>query len=186
MAPEEEQLLKLREDGKKARCAASSEATDLNDAGPSSVYIRPWHPMVSIRRLSWNVLRPEQISSSLMLFLVRSMEARESLLISTTGVATQIFCSSCLKYLSLRVSYVGERGETADAKSSKVFYSVLLKGGSKFDEDNYFEEAFNLKNVLEEFKKERDVGRKPTIGSRRTYIYGMYNFLARYQFLRYV
>ena len=62
---------------------------------PSSVYIRPWHPMMSIRRLSWNVLKLLQISSSLMLCLVRFMEIRKSLVISTTGVATQTFCSSC-------------------------------------------------------------------------------------------
>lgn len=38
------------------------------------------------------------------------------------------------RYPSLRVAYVDEREETADAKSPKVFYSVLLKGGAKFDE----------------------------------------------------
>ncbi|KAF3517307.1 hypothetical protein DY000_02061736 [Brassica cretica] len=117
-----------------------------------------------------------------------------------------------LKYPSLRVAYVDEREETADAKSPKVFYSVLLKGGAKFDEeiyriklpgppaeigegkpenqnhaiiftrgealqtidmnqDNYFEEAFKLRNVLEEFKKERVGRRKPTILGLREHIF---------------
>ncbi|CAB86938.1 putative protein [Arabidopsis thaliana] len=102
--------------------------------------------------------------------------------------------------------------ETADAKSPKVFYSVLLKGGDKFDEeiyriklpgppaeigegkpenqnhaiiftrgealqtidmnqDNYFEEAFKLRNVLEEFNKERVGRRKPTILGLREHIF---------------
>ncbi|KAJ4898500.1 putative callose synthase 6 [Raphanus sativus] len=71
-----------------------------------------------------------------------------------------------LKYPSLQVAYVDEREETADAKSLKVFY-FFLKGGGKFylkksivssflvhqlKLDNYFEEAFKLRNVLEEFK----------------------------------
>ncbi|XP_056863702.1 putative callose synthase 6 [Raphanus sativus] len=49
--------------------------------------------------------------------------------ISTTEVATQIFCRSCLKYLSLRVAHVlvDEKGETADAKSPRVFYSFFSK-----------------------------------------------------------
>ncbi|AEE79878.1 unnamed protein product [Arabidopsis thaliana] len=117
-----------------------------------------------------------------------------------------------LKYPSLRVAYVDEREETADAKSPKVFYSVLLKGGDKFDEeiyriklpgppaeigegkpenqnhaiiftrgealqtidmnqDNYFEEAFKLRNVLEEFNKERVGRRKPTILGLREHIF---------------
>ncbi|KAG2249594.1 hypothetical protein Bca52824_089222 [Brassica carinata] len=89
-------------------------------------------------------------------------------------------------YLSLRIAYLDEREETADAKSPKVFYSVLLKGGGKFDEeiyciklpgppaeigegkpenqnhaiilthDNYFEEDLNLRNVFEEFEKEHN------------------------------
>ncbi|KAF8068126.1 hypothetical protein N665_1151s0021 [Sinapis alba] len=89
------------------------------------------------------------------------------------------------------VSY--EREETTDAKSPKVFYSVLLKGGGKFDEvqencmqvialsivsswlvsgqNNYFEETFKLRNVLEEFQKERVGRRKPTILGHREHIF---------------
>ncbi|KAF8085908.1 hypothetical protein N665_0642s0004 [Sinapis alba] len=119
-----------------------------------------------------------------------------------------------LKYPSLRVAYVDEREETADGKSPKVFYYVLLKRGGKFDEHqeiyrikltgppaeigegkpsnqnhaiiltrgealqiidmnqyNYFEETFKLRNVLEEFKKERVGRRKPTILGHREHIF---------------
>lgn len=49
------------------------------------------------------------------------------------------------RYPSLRVAYVDEREETADAKSPKVFYSVLLKGGDKFDEVQGFpEQPYNF------------------------------------------
>ncbi|XP_010525558.1 PREDICTED: putative callose synthase 6 isoform X2 [Tarenaya hassleriana] len=117
-----------------------------------------------------------------------------------------------LKYPSLRVAYVDEREEKVEGRSHKVYYSVLLKGGNKFDEeiyriklpgppaeigegkpenqnhaiiftrgealqtidmnqDNYFEEAFKLRNVLEEFKKERLGRRKPTILGLREHIF---------------
>lgn len=48
-------------------------------------------------------------------------------------------------------------------------------------QDNYFEEAFKLRNVLEEFKKERVGRRKPTILGLREHIFtGRYTRLARY------
>ncbi|RID40400.1 hypothetical protein BRARA_J00446 [Brassica rapa] len=101
-----------------------------------------------------------------------------------------------LKYPSLRVAYIDEREETINKKSQKVFYSVLLKGCNKLDEeiyriklpgnpteigegkpenqnhaiiftrgealqtidmnqDNYFEETFKMRNVLQEFDEGR-------------------------------
>ncbi|KFK42965.1 hypothetical protein AALP_AA1G062200 [Arabis alpina] len=42
-----------------------------------------------------------------------------------------------LKYPSLRVAYIDEREETINGKSEKVFYSVLLKGCNKLDEEIY-------------------------------------------------
>ncbi|KAL0399621.1 UNVERIFIED_CONTAM: Callose synthase 7 [Sesamum radiatum] len=97
-----------------------------------------------------------------------------------------------LTYPSLRVAYIDEREETVNGKAEKVYYSVLVKGGEKLDEeiyriklpgrpteigegkpenqnhaiiftrgealqtidmnqDNYFEEAFKMRNVLENF-----------------------------------
>ncbi|KAF5744039.1 callose synthase 7-like isoform X1 [Tripterygium wilfordii] len=117
-----------------------------------------------------------------------------------------------LKYPSLRVAYIDERDETVDGKSHKVYYSVLLKGGDKLDEeiyriklpgpptdigegkpenqnhaiiftrgealqtidmnqDNYFEEAFKMRNVLQEFVKHRRAARKPTILGLREHIF---------------
>lgn len=35
---------------------------------------------------------------------------------------------------ALRVAYVDEKEETIGGKSQKVYYSVLVKGGDKYDE----------------------------------------------------
>lgn len=42
-----------------------------------------------------------------------------------------------LKYRSLRVAYIDEVEETVDNKTQKCYYSVLVKGGDKFDEEIY-------------------------------------------------
>ncbi|KAF2290622.1 hypothetical protein GH714_014737 [Hevea brasiliensis] len=117
-----------------------------------------------------------------------------------------------LTYPSLRVAYIDEREDTVNGKSQKVYYSVLVKGGDKLDEeiyriklpgppneigegkpenqnhaiiftrgealqtidmnqDNYFEEAFKMRNVLEEFLKRRRGPRKPTILGLREHIF---------------
>ncbi|KAL0732397.1 hypothetical protein Bca4012_008606 [Brassica carinata] len=117
-----------------------------------------------------------------------------------------------LKYPSLRVAYIDEREEIINDKSQKVFYSVLLKGGNKLDEeiyriklpgkpteigegkpenqnhaiiftrgealqtidmnqDNYFEESFKMRNVLQEFDEGRRGKRNPTILGLREHIF---------------
>ncbi|KAL2496657.1 Callose synthase 7 [Forsythia ovata] len=117
-----------------------------------------------------------------------------------------------LTYPSLRVAYIDEREETIDGKNEKVYYSVLVKGGEKLDEeiyrlklpgppraigegkpenqnhaivftrgealqtidmnqDNYFEEAFKMRNVLEEFLKTHHGQRRPTILGLREHIF---------------
>ncbi|KAL9244286.1 hypothetical protein vseg_018081 [Gypsophila vaccaria] len=117
-----------------------------------------------------------------------------------------------LTYPSLRIAYIDEREEKVTGKSEKVYYSVLVKGGDKLDEeiyriklpgppteigegkpenqnhaiiftrgealqtidmnqDNYFEEAFKMRNVLEEFQKTRHKRRKPTILGLREHIF---------------
>ncbi|GAB4842952.1 Callose synthase 7 [Ancistrocladus abbreviatus] len=116
-----------------------------------------------------------------------------------------------LMYPSLRVAYIDEREEKVKGKTEKVYYSVLVKGGERLDEeiyriklpglpteigegkpenqnhaiiftrgealqtidmnqDNYFEEAFKMRNVLEEFQKIHRGGRKPTILGLREHI----------------
>ncbi|KAF9590047.1 hypothetical protein IFM89_030359, partial [Coptis chinensis] len=101
----------------------------------------------------------------------------------------QNILSLMLMYPSLRVAYIDEREETVGGKSEKLYYSVLVKGGDKFDEevyriklpgrptdigegkpenqnhaiDNYIEEAFKMRNVLEELLKSHRGDRKPTI-----------------------
>ncbi|XP_071706332.1 callose synthase 7-like [Rutidosis leptorrhynchoides] len=116
-----------------------------------------------------------------------------------------------LTYPSLRVAYIDER-ENPNGKSPKVYYSVLVKGGDKLDEeiyriklpgppteigegkpenqnhaiiftrgealqtidmnqDNYFEEAFKMRNVLEEFHKDHHGNRRPTILGLREHIF---------------
>ncbi|KAL0002256.1 hypothetical protein SO802_016037 [Lithocarpus litseifolius] len=113
---------------------------------------------------------------------------------------------------SLRVAYIDEREETVNGNSQMLYYSVLVKGGEKLDEeiyrirlpgrpvdvgegkpenqnhaiiftrgealqtidmnqDNYFEEAFKMRNVLEEFLKRRRSQRKPTILGLREHIF---------------
>ncbi|KAK1425447.1 hypothetical protein QVD17_20799 [Tagetes erecta] len=117
-----------------------------------------------------------------------------------------------LTYPSLRVAYIDEREETINDTPTKVYYSVLVKGGDKLDEeiyriklpgppteigegkpenqnhaivftrgealqtidmnqDNYFEEAFKMRNVLEEFHKDHRGERKPTILGLREHIF---------------
>ncbi|KAG7012054.1 Callose synthase 7 [Cucurbita argyrosperma subsp. argyrosperma] len=117
-----------------------------------------------------------------------------------------------LTYPSLRVAYIDEREETVNGKSQKFYYSVLVKGGDKLDEeiyriklpgpptaigegkpenqnhaiiftrgqalqtidmnqDNYFEEAFKMRNLLEELQKTRHADRKPTILGLREHIF---------------
>ncbi|XP_042501698.1 putative callose synthase 6 isoform X2 [Macadamia integrifolia] len=117
-----------------------------------------------------------------------------------------------LQYPSLRVAYIDEREETVNGNLEKVYYSVLLKGGDKFDEeiyriklpglptvigegkpenqnhaiiftrgealqtidmnqDNYLEEAFKMRNVLEEFMQDRRGKREPTILGLREHIF---------------
>ncbi|KAF9682829.1 hypothetical protein SADUNF_Sadunf05G0148900 [Salix dunnii] len=113
---------------------------------------------------------------------------------------------------SLRVAYIDERETTEDGKSQKQYYSVLVKGGDKYDEeiyriklpgpptdigegkpenqnhaiiftrgealqtidmnqDNYFEEAFKMRNVLEELKKSHRRKQNPTILGLREHIF---------------
>ncbi|XP_020523271.1 callose synthase 7 isoform X2 [Amborella trichopoda] len=116
-----------------------------------------------------------------------------------------------LKYPSLRVAYIDEREEKVNEELVKIYYSVLVKGGEKLDEeiyriklpgpptvigegkpenqnhaiiftrgealqtidmnqDNYLEEAFKMRNVLEEFQRTR--GRQPpTILGLREHIF---------------
>ncbi|KAI3865926.1 hypothetical protein MKX03_024076 [Papaver bracteatum] len=117
-----------------------------------------------------------------------------------------------LMYPSLRVAYIDDREEMLNGKSERVYYSVLVKGGDKLDEeiyriklpgpptdigegkpenqnhaiiftrgealqtidmnqDNYLEEAFKMRNVLEEFLKSRRGERKPTILGLREHIF---------------
>ncbi|XVF14474.1 hypothetical protein REPUB_Repub09cG0063300 [Reevesia pubescens] len=118
-----------------------------------------------------------------------------------------------LMHPSLRVAYIDEREEMVNGE--KTYYSVLVKGGDKFDgyereiyriklpgpptkigegkpenqnhaliftrgealqtidmnQDNYFEEAFKMRNVLEEFECSRHWQRKPTILGLREHIF---------------
>ncbi|KAK8644426.1 hypothetical protein V6N13_123733 [Hibiscus sabdariffa] len=117
-----------------------------------------------------------------------------------------------LKYPSLRVAYIDEIEETVNGRSQKVYYSVLVKGGEKLDEeiyriklpgpptkigeeksenqnhaiiftrgealqtidmnqDNYFEEAYKMRNVLEEFLKPHHNDRKPSILGLREHVF---------------
>ena len=38
------------------------------------------------------------------------------------------------RHSALRVAYIDETEETKDGKSQKVYFSVLVKGGDKYDE----------------------------------------------------
>ncbi|KAM3317938.1 hypothetical protein ACQJBY_035582 [Aegilops geniculata] len=117
-------------------------------------------------------------------------------------------------YPSLRVAYIDEvETLTRDGTVDKTYYSVLIKGGDKYDEeiyriklpgkptnigeersenqnhaiiftrgealqtidlnqDIYIEEAFKMRNVLEEFSWDKKYGKsKPTILGLREYIF---------------
>ncbi|GLT26329.1 hypothetical protein SLA2020_014070 [Shorea laevis] len=117
-----------------------------------------------------------------------------------------------ITYPSLRVAYIDEREETVNGGSQKSYYSVLVKGGDKLDEeiyriklpgppteigegkpenqnhaiiftrgealqtidmnqDNYFEETYKMRNVLQEFIKGPPKDRKPTILGLREHIF---------------
>ncbi|KAM1010652.1 callose synthase 7-like isoform X1 [Malus sylvestris] len=117
-----------------------------------------------------------------------------------------------LTYPSLRVAYIDTTEEQVNGRPQKTYFSVLVKGGDKWDEeiyriklpgpptdigegkpenqnhaiiftrgealqtidmnqDNYFEEAFKMRNVLEEFLKRRRGNRKPTILGLREHIF---------------
>ncbi|KAL2322518.1 hypothetical protein Fmac_026897 [Flemingia macrophylla] len=117
-----------------------------------------------------------------------------------------------LTHSSLRVAYIDEIEETKDGKSQKVYYSVLVKGREKYDEEiyriklpgpptvigegkpenqnhaiiftrgealqtrdmnqeNYYEESFKMRNVLEEFQKVHTGQRKPTILGIREHLF---------------
>ncbi|XP_047947966.1 callose synthase 7-like [Salvia hispanica] len=117
-----------------------------------------------------------------------------------------------LVYPSLRIAYIDEREETIGGMTKKVYYSVLVKGGEKLDEeiyriklpgppteigegkpenqnhaiiftrgealqtidmnqDNYFEEAFKMRNVLEELLTTHHGDRTPTILGLREHIF---------------
>ncbi|KAM1768097.1 hypothetical protein ACFX12_046109 [Malus domestica] len=115
-------------------------------------------------------------------------------------------------YPSLRVAYIDTTEKQVNGKPQKIYFSVLVKGVGKWDEeiyriklpgppteigegrpenqnhaiiftrgealqtidmnqDNYFEEAFKMRNVLEEFLKHRRGNRKPTILGLREHIF---------------
>uniref|UniRef100_J3L0R0 1,3-beta-glucan synthase n=1 Tax=Oryza brachyantha TaxID=4533 RepID=J3L0R0_ORYBR len=118
-----------------------------------------------------------------------------------------------LMYPSLRVAYIDEvEAPVGNETTEKTYYSVLVKGGDKYDEeiyriklpgkptdigegkpenqnhaivftrgealqaidmnqDNYLEEAFKMRNVLEEFENEKYGERKPTILGLREHIF---------------
>ncbi|XP_066311942.1 callose synthase 7-like isoform X2 [Miscanthus floridulus] len=115
---------------------------------------------------------------------------------------------------SLRVAFIDEvEAPTGNGATEKTYYSVLVKGGEKYDEeiyriklpgkptdigegkpenqnhaiiftrgealqaidmnqDNYIEEAFKMRNVLEEFDESKKYGKsKPTILGLREHIF---------------
>uniref|UniRef100_A0A0D9V1R5 1,3-beta-glucan synthase n=1 Tax=Leersia perrieri TaxID=77586 RepID=A0A0D9V1R5_9ORYZ len=118
-----------------------------------------------------------------------------------------------IMYPSLRVAYIDEVEAPIDnGTTEKTYYSVLVKGGEKYDEeiyriklpgrptdigegkpenqnhaivftrgealqaidmnqDNYLEEAFKMRNVLEEFDREKYGKRNPTILGLREHIF---------------
>ncbi|KAK7387020.1 hypothetical protein VNO78_27475 [Psophocarpus tetragonolobus] len=129
----------------------------------------------------------------------------------TYVVSCQLYGSQ-KKHSALRVAYIDETEETENGKSQKVWYSVLVKGGDKYDEEiyriklpgpptrigegkpeslnhaiiftrgealqtrhmnqeNYYEESFKMRNVLEEFRKAHSGQRKPTILGIREHIF---------------
>ncbi|KAL8510691.1 hypothetical protein ACS0TY_017495 [Phlomoides rotata] len=117
-----------------------------------------------------------------------------------------------LAYPSLRVAYIDARDETVGKTTEKVYYSVLVKGADKLDQeiyriklpgppadigegkpenqnhaiiftrgealqtidmnqDNYYEEAFKMRNVLQELLKPHSGQRRPTILGLREHIF---------------
>ncbi|THG01315.1 hypothetical protein TEA_002807 [Camellia sinensis var. sinensis] len=74
-----------------------------------------------------------------------------------------------IRYPSLRVAYVEEKEEIVENKPVKVYSSVLVKAVNGFDQDNYMEEAFKMRNVLQEFLQHQ--GRPPTILGLREHIF---------------
>ncbi|OMO49646.1 Glycosyl transferase, family 48 [Corchorus capsularis] len=129
------------------------------------------------------------------------------------------------RHPSLRVAYIDEREENIGGKSQKTYYSVLVKGGDKFDgyereiyriklpgpptkigegkpenqnhaiiftrgealqtidmnQENYFEEAYKMRNILKEFEDTGGWRRKPTILGLREHIFtGSVSSLARF------
>ncbi|XWS33153.1 hypothetical protein CRYUN_Cryun22dG0054300 [Craigia yunnanensis] len=70
---------------------------------------------------------------------------------------------------SLRVAYIDEV-EEREGGAQKVYYSVLVKGVDNLDQDNYLEEAFKMRNLLEEFNEDHGV-RPPTILGVREHIF---------------
>nr|CAB3473502.1 unnamed protein product [Digitaria exilis] len=118
-----------------------------------------------------------------------------------------------IRNTTLRVAYIDEvEAPTGNGTTEKTYYSVLVKGGEKYDEeiyriklpgrpadigegkpenqnhaiiftrgvalqtidmnqDNYIEEAFKMRNVLEEFESRKYGKRKPTILGLREHIF---------------
>ncbi|XP_059663341.1 putative callose synthase 6 [Cornus florida] len=56
---------------------------------------------------------------------------------SRDQICYQNILSLMLKHRSLRVAYIDEREEMVNGKSEKFYYSVLVKGGDKLDEEIY-------------------------------------------------
>ncbi|KAJ0085038.1 hypothetical protein Patl1_07845 [Pistacia atlantica] len=124
-------------------------------------------------------------------------------------------------YPSLRVAYIDEREEIVNGKFQKLYYSVLLKGSSKLDQeiyriklpgpptvigegkaenqnhaiiftrgealqtidmnqDNYFEEAFKMRNVLEEFLDSSGQQKPAILGLREHIFTGSVSSLASF------
>ncbi|PQQ13143.1 callose synthase 5 [Prunus yedoensis var. nudiflora] len=78
---------------------------------------------------------------------------------------------------SLRVAYIDEVEEReSGGKVQKVYYSVLVKAVDNHDQaidmnqDNYLEEAFKMRNLLEEFNEDHGV-RPPSILGVREHIF---------------
>ncbi|TQD85101.1 hypothetical protein C1H46_029385 [Malus baccata] len=90
-------------------------------------------------------------------------------------------------YPSLRVAYIDEVEKTSEDKSKKnvwkVYYSALVKAApptksvdssdpvQRLDQDNYLEEAFKMRNLLQEFLVKHDGVRFPTILGLREHIF---------------
>ncbi|GAB2302055.1 Putative callose synthase 8, partial [Dionaea muscipula] len=77
---------------------------------------------------------------------------------------------SCQMYPSLRVAYVEEKELVVADKAKKVYSSVLVKAVNHLDQDNYLEEAFKVRNVLQEFLPLKG-HRHPTIIGLREHIF---------------